>query len=215
MSKTKLKVVAFGDSLTQGNAIGGAFKNWTELVASELGVDVINAGIGGNTTVMARERFRADVLDKAPDVVLINFGMNDHLLNNEGESFVALSVFEENLIYFVDEIRKINATPVLVTPNYFIEGNDTEYYYSRHPRKAYEPYGGALGRLDIYIDKIRKVAKRMDAGLVDIRSECEKYDPYEFLRTVENSGANDGVHPGMIGVRVYAEMIIEVVRKYI
>ena len=207
MSKTKLKVVAFGDSLTQGNAIGGAFENWTELVASELGIDVINAGIGGNTTVMARERFRADVLDKAPDVVLINFGMNDHLLNNEGESFVALSVFEENLIYFVDEIRKINATPVLVTPNYFIEGNDTEYYYSRHPRKVYEPYGGALGRLDIYIDKIRKVAKRMDAGLVDIRSECEKYDPYEFLRTVENSGANDGVHPGMIGVRVYAEMI--------
>ena len=207
MSKTKLKVVAFGDSLTQGNAIGGAFENWTELVASELGIDVINAGIGGNTTVMARERFRADVLDKAPDVVLINFGMNDHLLNNEGESFVALSVFEENLVYFVDETRKINATPVLVTPNYFIEGNDAEYYYSRHPRKAYEPCGGALGRLDIYIDKIREVAKRMDAGLVDIRSECEKYDPYEFLRTVENSGANDGVHPGMIGVRVYAEMI--------
>ena len=209
MRKTKLKIVAFGDSLTQGNARGGAFENWTELVATELGADVINAGIGGNTTAMAKERFRADVLDEAPSVVLINFGMNDHLLNNEGESLVALSVFEENLVYFVDEIRKINATPVLVTPNYFIEGDDKEYYYSRHPRKVYEPYGGALGRLDIYVDKIREVAKRYDVKLIDIRKECERYDPYEFLRTMENSGANDGVHPGMIGVRVYAGMIVE------
>ena len=46
----KLKVVAFGDSLTAGSALHEGDPNWTDLLASMFDVDIINAGIGGNTS---------------------------------------------------------------------------------------------------------------------------------------------------------------------
>lgn len=213
MNVNKLKIVAFGDSLTQGNAINGGFKNWTEIVSDEMGIEVINAGVGGNTTTMARKRFQADVLNNLPDIVFINFGMNDHLLNNYGENFVSLADFEENICFFIDEIRKINAIPVLVTPNYFIEGNEEEYYYSRHSRELYELNGGALNVFDRYNDKLRAIALQKGVHLIDIRKECEKYDPLDFLRSLKNCNANDGVHPAQLGVRIYADCIKEYVAK--
>lgn len=205
----KLKIVAFGDSLTQGNAIGGEFENWTEIVSIECNVEVVNSGIGGNTTLMAKKRFKDDVLNHNPDIVFINFGMNDHLLNNYGENFVSLDDFEENICFFIDELRKINAIPVLFTPNYFIEGNEEEYYYSRHSKELYDLYGGALNVFDQYNNKLRDIALQKEVNIIDIRKECEKYNPLDFLRSMKNCNANDGVHPAQLGVRIYADCIKE------
>lgn len=207
MEASKLKIVAFGDSITRGSAIGGEFRNWTELVAEETGAEIINAGIGGNTTAMARERFEKDVLSYAPNLVLILFGMNDHVLIRKGEHLVSLGDFEKNLAYFSDKVREIGAAPVLLTPNFFIEGNEKEYYYSRHPKAFYDADGGALAVLDRYIDVIRETAVRKSVPLIDIRKECEQYDPLEFLRTMKSCNANDGVHPARLGVRVYADCV--------
>ena len=38
---------------------------------------IINAGIGGHNTENARARLQKDVLSKNPDVVIIQFGIND------------------------------------------------------------------------------------------------------------------------------------------
>ncbi|MBE6703702.1 MAG: hypothetical protein E7583_00415 [Ruminococcaceae bacterium] len=209
----KLKIIAFGDSLTAGNAIGGEFENWTEIIAREHNVDVVNAGVGGDTTYLAMQRFCKDVLGKKPDIVFINFGMNDHLLSKEGRRYTQISDFEKNICCFIDELEKIGARAVLVTPNYFLEGNESEYYYSRHNEKDYEKYGGALALFDEYTEKLREIARYKNVALVDIRKECEKYNPYDFLRTAENCNANDGVHPGRVGVRAYADLLGEYIEK--
>lgn len=207
-----MKVVAFGDSLTQGNVLGDGIKNWTTIVSEQLNVEVINSGIGGNTTQQAIERLQTDVLDHRPDVVLIAFGMNDHVLY-QGESLVDISNFRENMLYIVEEVRKIEAIPVFITPNYIIEGNDTDYYYSRHCKKEYDRFGGATELLDKYAEVVRDISKAESVALIDIRKECEKYNPYDFLRTKENSGASDGVHPCEFGVSVYANLIINYLKK--
>ncbi len=73
------KIVAFGDSTT---APRGNLKVYADILRDELtGVQVINAGVGGNTTSMARLRFEADVLTHAPDLVLIQFGINDSAID--------------------------------------------------------------------------------------------------------------------------------------
>ena len=210
----KLKIVAFGDSLTQGNAIGGEFENWTDIVSRECNVEVVNSGIGGNTTTMARKRFEEDVLKHNPDVVFINFGMNDHLLDGDGNRYTELGDFESNICFFIDEINKIGGEAVIVTPNYFIEGNTEEYYYSRHVEKDHIEYGGALALFDQYTEKLREIAEHKKIALIDVRKECEKYNPYEFLRTLKSCNANDGVHPGRVGVRVYADLIGDYIKNH-
>ena len=76
-----MKIVAFGDSITEGRA-GGITpeQNWLNLLGQKLGSDfeLFNAGVGGNSAREAMGRFEKDVLSHAPDVVLLEFGGNNH-----------------------------------------------------------------------------------------------------------------------------------------
>jgi lysophospholipase L1-like esterase len=65
------KIICHGDSLTQGADIEPAFR-WPSLLQNALGgVQVINTGIGGDTTAGLLSRFGADVVAPQPDAVLI------------------------------------------------------------------------------------------------------------------------------------------------
>jgi lysophospholipase L1-like esterase len=68
-------IVCLGDSLTTCGGLGGRYSDW---IAEWLPNDVIvNKGIGGDTLAGARARFKCDVLDIEPDVVIIELGAND------------------------------------------------------------------------------------------------------------------------------------------
>ncbi|MCG9697720.1 GDSL-type esterase/lipase family protein [Shewanella sp. Isolate11] len=73
-------ILAFGDSLTQG--VGASRGNDYPTILAELtGLNVVNAGISGETTAEGAKRFAAE-LDKAnPDLVLLLEGGNDFLRN--------------------------------------------------------------------------------------------------------------------------------------
>lgn len=71
-------IVAFGDSLISG--VGATKGN--DLISDlsrDLGVDIINAGVSGNTTVDGLERLEKDVLDHNPKIVILLLGGNDYL----------------------------------------------------------------------------------------------------------------------------------------
>lgn len=201
------RLVAFGDSITRGTATEETGTNWTELLRRRFRFDLINAGENGNTSVNGMTRLQADVLDRRPDFVLINFGMNDHSMTGENHPRVSPELFEANLRSMAEKVLEAGARPILVTPNYIIEGDGEGYYYSRHRRSFYGPAGGAQEWLDRYAGLVRSVAGSMKIGLVDVRSECEKYDRYDFLISRKNSGSADGVHPHALGKGVYARMI--------
>jgi acyl-CoA thioesterase I len=111
-----LKLVAFGDSITEG---GDATK--PELIfwkrwAAELErrhpnarVTAVNGATGGDSTAHGLQRLDAKVLAEKPDLVLVAFGMNDH---NKG--YVAVPQFEENLKQIIARIRAATTAEVIL-----------------------------------------------------------------------------------------------------
>ena len=76
-----MKIVAFGDSITEGLA-GGITpeQNWLNQLSKKLGsgFELVNAGVGGNSSREAMARYERDVLAHDPDIVLLEFGGNNH-----------------------------------------------------------------------------------------------------------------------------------------
>lgn len=71
-------IICFGDSLTLGYGTNPG-EDYPSALARMVDIPVINAGIDGDTSVTALERLKADVLDKNPLLVVIEFGGNDFL----------------------------------------------------------------------------------------------------------------------------------------
>ena len=69
-------IVCFGDSLTYGYGASDG-KNYPDFLQRRVNVPVINAGVNGDTTVNALNRINSDVLEKDPQLVIIEFGGND------------------------------------------------------------------------------------------------------------------------------------------
>lgn len=82
-----INIVCLGDSVTQGcfngshidsaAAYPGKLYKMLDLLYPNKNFNVINAGIAETSATFAVCRFKRDVLDRNPDLVLIMFGLND------------------------------------------------------------------------------------------------------------------------------------------
>ena len=99
----KITYVAFGDSITDGYGVSRGFvsilsqKIRGALPASEL--VTLNTGMSGDSTRGGLYRLGRDVLEHAPDLVTINFGVNDAF------SGISVEPFAENLFQMVGRIQ--------------------------------------------------------------------------------------------------------------
>jgi lysophospholipase L1-like esterase len=71
-------IICFGDSLTFGYGANTG-EDYPAVLAKLINLPVINAGEDGDTTPEALQRFKTDVLDKEPLLVIIEFAGNDFL----------------------------------------------------------------------------------------------------------------------------------------
>lgn len=123
-----------GDSVTHGcfevfiNEAGKvdtaceASSAYPALVAHELGrmfpfaqPAVINAGVSGDNAAGGRSRLARDVLFARPDLVFVNFGLNDSM-NPDVED--GLRRYREAMKGIFEDVRSSGAECVLVTPNH-------------------------------------------------------------------------------------------------
>ncbi len=141
-------IVAFGDSITAGYAVRRGFPSfwmeWLQKKYPEAKVEMINSGVSGDTTMDGLARLDWSVLSYEPDLVTINFGINDCVLR------LGLEEFEMN---FVEMVRRIRAGP----------GSEI-LLLSSQPLET-PPYDGLV--LDYY-QAIERVAREMDVGFVDV-----------------------------------------------
>ncbi len=141
-------IVAFGDSITAGFAVKRGFPSfWREMLQqkfSESRVEMINSGISGDTSQDGLARLDWSVLSFEPDLVTINFGINDCVLG------LGLEEFETS---FVEMVQRIRAGP-----------NSEILLLSSQPLET-PPYDKLV--LDYY-QTVERVAKEMDAGFVDV-----------------------------------------------
>ena len=203
-------VVAFGDSITLGSGVKPEESYPAQLQAllreqtAVADLKVVNAGVGGNTVTQGLTRLEADVLAHQPRAVLIGFGMNDSVMVAAGQPRVPLETFSATLTEVVRRVQATGAQALLATVTPVLE----EYYFERHPRDWYPDPEGLQPQLQRYSDAIRSVAGQTGATLVDL--SCLKAAVH--LRTPQNSGARDGVHPTPAGYAVMARAYAEALR---
>ncbi len=80
----KVTIGVIGGSITMGSAAStpeqsyaGWFKKWWELSFPEAEVEFVNAGIGATTSYLGVHRVEEDLLSHNPDMVIVEFSVND------------------------------------------------------------------------------------------------------------------------------------------
>jgi lysophospholipase L1-like esterase len=205
----EVTIVAFGDSTT---APRGSLKVYPGLLESDLrekGVParMINAGVGANTTAMARKRFEKDVLAHKPQLVIVSFGINDAAVDVWKDATtprVPIQRYKDNLRHFVKELRETGAKVVFFTPNPLAWTPKLRDLYGKPP---YDPStdAGFNILLDEYAEAMRKVAKEKKAVLVDARKAFEQ----RAGETSIDELLLDGMHPNNAGHRLIADQLLK------
>lgn len=175
------KIVALGDSIVEGYRQP---EGWPEILGKELAVrygqmEMVNAGVSGDTAGEGLQRLQRDVMAREPDMVLIAFGLNDM------KNGVSPAMFTSEINHIAAGVSEAGAQPVLLTTTRLQRGVTV------------------LARLDPepYNDSIRTVAQERGIPLIDV------YDEFKGLNTPKY--LMDAAHPNMEGYRRLAEIIRE------
>ncbi len=215
IKKRWTRMVAFGDSTT---APRGKLLVYADLLQRELpqkGVDasVINAGEGSSTTDHARKRFQHDVLARKPELVIVQFGINDAAVDvwktpPAQKPRVALSRYKENLGYFIDTLHQQQVKVVLMTPNPMRWTPKLRQLYGKSPYDPAKPDGFNI-ILKQYAEAVRQLAKEKQVNLVDVYGIYEAYDrqPNHSMDEL----LLDGMHPNQKGQRLAADRLKEMI----
>jgi lysophospholipase L1-like esterase len=211
VKKTKT-IVVFGDSTTATRGKLEIYANCLarELPAKGIKAEIINAGIGGNTTQMAVSRLDKDVLQKNPDLVVIQFGINDSAVDvwktpPATESRVSKDNYIQNLEKLVETLKARKCSVILMTPNRMCWTPRLKEQYNKPPYSTDDPDGFNV-TLREYAQSVRQIAEKHKIPLVDV------YAAYSAYGKVENHSVNDllldGMHPNDKGQRLVADLLI-------
>ncbi len=216
-AEEKTTIVAFGDSTT---AKRGKLKIYADILQKELppkGVStkVINAGIGGNNTNHARKRFDKDVLAQKPDIVIIQFGINDSAVDvwkkpPATKPRIAIKTYIENLSHFVKKLKSQKKQIILMTPNPLRWTPKLRKIYGKPPYKPADE-DGFNTFLTQYAHQVRQLAKEEEIQLIDI------YQIFEDYGKKENQSVSDllldGMHPNEQGHQMIAKELMMLIVK--
>ncbi len=210
-------IVAFGDSTT---APRGTLQVYADCLRRDLpgkGINakIINAGVGGNTTAAANARFEKDVLGRHPDLVIIQFGINDSAVDvwkkpPATASRVAKVQYRENLECFVDALREKGCKVILMTPNPLRWTLGLKGQYGKPPYRPDDADGFNV-TLSPYVDCMRAVAKNKKVPLVDVYAAFQSYGKVKG-QSVDDL-LLDGMHPNDRGHRLVADLLIKAMLK--
>jgi acyl-CoA thioesterase-1 len=159
----------------------------------ETSVNVVNAGIAGDTLVGMSRRLERDVISFQPDLVIINGSLNWSPENGTTEEYYHI------LREMVKEIRNnTKADIILMTPNMM-------------DSVLYKEFLGAEDTLEERVDMIRKVAEQEKVCLADT---------YSIWKQFTNQGhqvgemlANGMNHPTKGGHEIFADELMKLFRN--
>ncbi|MDP2938601.1 MAG: GDSL-type esterase/lipase family protein [Candidatus Omnitrophota bacterium] len=122
LDSTGENIICFGNSITAGSGAAEG-EDYPSLLSKKLDIAVVNAGIGGNTSFDGLKRIKADVLNKKPLLVVVEFGGNDFLLK------IPLKDTLKNIDEIVRIIQEQGAIVVLldVKASFFMNGYKSGY----------------------------------------------------------------------------------------
>jgi len=190
-------VLCFGDSLT---AAANGYVKYLQEKLQFRGIQVINAGLGGDKTPQALSRLRTDVIDRKPDAVSIFFGNNDAVIGRgewRDEPLVSPVTFGENLQWIIHLCR--------------LQGGIRKFSINtltdRMEGKQYLDFGDCRGEYCLAArrtaDLMNTVLVPLDAVFRDLRERnIDRISPEGLLYT------RDGIHMNDEGNRIIADTML-------
>ena len=210
-------IVAFGDSTTaiRPGSIANVYADLlrTELPADGITGSVLNKGVGGNNTNHATSRFSTDVLANNPDLVVMQFGINDSAWNvweNPPATAprVALSTYISNMTSMTQQLKAAGSQVILMTPNAMRWTPALLNLYGVPPYDPNDPMGFNNTMLP-YCQAVRDLAAAESVPLVDVYNMFVDYDAVSG-QSMDNL-LLDGMHPNGAGHRMIADALIETI----
>jgi pectinesterase len=196
------RIVLVGDStVTDRSGWGSGFR--TLLTAD---VECVNTAVGGRSSKSFRAEGHWDrALALRGDYYLIQFGHNDQPGKGPDRETDPATTFAANLARYVDEVRAIGGTPVLVTSLV---------------RRTFDPAnpGKLADTLAPYAAATRRVAREKQVPLLDLHRRslqlCEEWGPArcEALNPPGDRGP-DRTHLDAHGSLVFAELVADELRR--
>ncbi len=134
------------------------------------------------SSFIAERRFEKELsLMKAGDYAFVQFGHNDQ--KQKGAGVGAYTTYKKDLKYFIAEVRKKGAIPVLVTSMM---------------RRSFDVNGKIMQTLGDYPEAVRQTAKEENVALIDLntmsKTMYEAWGPVESIKAFVHFAAN--AYPG-------------------
>jgi lysophospholipase L1-like esterase len=152
------------------------------------------------------------VLAHEPDLAIIQFGICDAAVDvwkDETQSRVAIDDYEANLQHFVETLQQQGTRVILMTPNPLRWTDKLLGLYGEAPYDPEDADGFSVFLRD-YAQRLRDVAERTDATLIDSFAAFEQYGRAEG-QSVDDL-LKDGMHPNSLGHALEAELLLDVIR---
>jgi len=209
---SKLTIIAFGDSITEGTHGGANIKDTFPVVLEkmllqkQICIKVINKGVPGETAPESLFRLERDVIRLNPDMVLVMYGANDAYIP-PGKKTPAVNRVDYSMAIrkIVRRLIDMSIHPVLMTTTPVLDLDASPYY----TESSYEKIKQSL---ESHIIEMRKIAYEEKILLID---HYKTWIELDKDRDILKAYLPDGVHPNadgnyLLAIVTYQALINEI-----
>lgn len=199
--KEKVNVVFYGDSITEGANASGELgiapymEKWSQLVVNALketyqyeDIVHINTALGGMDSVWGKENVKERVTDKKPDLLCIGFGMNDGNRTADG--------YQGNIESMIKAVSEEKPDCDIILIATMLPNKETV---------------GFWGNQEQFLPVLKRIAQKYENVAVADMTTMHG-DLLKGKRLFDMTGNNVN-HPNDFLIRVYAQVINEVLRE--
>jgi pectinesterase len=198
-----IRIVLVGDStVTDDSGWGAGFKG-----LATARIEVINTAANGRSSKSFIDEGRwAEALAKRGQYYLIQFGHNDEPGKGPERETDPKTTYRANMARYVDDVRAIGATPVLITSLI---------------RRLYKDDGTIRTTQTPYVEVVRTLATEKKVPLVDLHAisladaENAGDDVWADLSPRDAQGQVDRTHLNVKGSEVVGRMVVEALCKVV
>lgn len=180
----RTRILAIGDSITQGYIARHPAYTWVGKVTRALDAEVLNQGVGGYCFY---ENSLTEPIPYAPNLILLAYGTNDY------SGVETAAAYEARLRGYMKRLAELfPGVPVLqLLP---IWRNDLSFHYKEKAR-------------DYTLEDARNIIRRVAAEYPNITvADVNMPQDQDFF-------APDWVHPNDLGFQIFGERVIEQIRE--
>lgn len=209
----KLKIVFFGDSITDMNrdrnnpqTVFGLGVGYPYVIASELAREnpidheIYNRGISGDRTVDLYARIKADVWNLKPDLVSILIGINDIWHEELAQNGVDIERFKKVYEMIIeDTLKKLEGVKIVLLEPFLLKSKAVENLWDKYEM------------VRAYAKVVKELAEKYNLYFIPLQ---DKFNEYAEKYGIE-AYLFDGVHPAVAGATLIGDEWVKFYKKEI